>query len=382
MPKRGENIRKRNDGRWEGRFIEYNAINGENKLKSIYGKSYAEVKSKLRTKAENTDITTLQELPYKSIEEVCQEWLNKAKIKLKQSSYARYYMLTTNHVIPYFKSADITALTEQNINMFIEAKLYNGRLDGKGSLSTKTTHDISLIFMQILNYARKKQYIPDIKYEMELPKVHTSDYTILNESEQTQLEKYINDTIDNDTIDSEKVGVLIALYTGIRIGELCALKWSDIKFDVETLSITKTIQRIKNVGSNSDAKTKIIIDRPKSQKSIREIPLPHTLITTLKKLSKAHKTSDYILTGTDKYTEPRTYQGKFKRYLRGAGIKDINFHGLRHTFATRAIEVNFDIKSLSEILGHSTVKFTLERYVHSSQALKKEHMNKLAVCSY
>ncbi len=164
---------------------------------------------------------------------------------------------------------------------------------------------------------------------------------------------------------------------GIRLGEICALKWEDINFQTQTLKINKTIQRIKNLDENAVTKTKIIIDAPKSQKSIRDIPIPSFMLDLLEK-NKADKNS-YLLTGTPKYIEPRVYQDMFKKYLKESGINDIKFHALRHTFATRAIEKDFDIKSLSEILGHSSVKFTLERYVHPSDEYKRQNMEKLSV---
>ena len=143
--------------------------------------------------------------------------------------------------------------------------------------------------------------------------------------------------------------------------------------------MNKTLQRIKNVDGNSPFKTKVIIDTPKSKKSVRTIPLAEPLLLQLREQKVQYQPEAFFLTGkVRKFMEPRVYAEKFKRYLEASRVDTINFHALRHTFATRAEEKDFDIKSLSEVLGHASVKFTLERYVHSSAKLKKQGMEKLA----
>lgn len=172
------------------------------------------------------------------------------------------------------------------------------------------------------------------------------------------------------------VGVLLSLYTGIRVGELCALQWEDFDLAHSKLKIRKTMQRIQDLGNGSVSKTKIVITEPKSQCSIREIPLPLFIVDVAKKFASNPKA--YILTGTDRYIEPRTMQNRFKSYVKECNVEPANFHVLRHTFATRCVEVGFEVKSLSEVLGHANVNITLNRYVHSSFELKHSNMNKLA----
>jgi integrase len=178
-----------------------------------------------------------------------------------------------------------------------------------------------------------------------------------------------------EDMDSFKFGVFLALYTGIRIGELCALQWKDIDFARATLKVRKTIQRIQNTDSHATSKTKIVISEPKSKSSIREIPLTSSIMEIAWKFVSFP--DSYILTGTGRYIEPRTMQNHFKLYVKQSGISDANFHALRHTFATRCVKVGFEIKSLSEILGHASVNITLNRYVHSSFELKRSNMSKL-----
>lgn len=172
------------------------------------------------------------------------------------------------------------------------------------------------------------------------------------------------------------IGILVCLFTGLRIGEICALRWEDISLSEQTIYIHQTLQRIQNLSDNVP-KTKIIITTPKSACSIRTIPLPDELYNILIKHQKA--SVGYLLTNDDnKFVEPRTLQNKFKKILKDIRITDTNFHTLRHTFATRCIELGFDIKSLSEILGHATVNITMNRYVHPTLEMKKENMQKLS----
>lgn len=179
-------------------------------------------------------------------------------------------------------------------------------------------------------------------------------------------------------MDLYKFGVLLSLYTGIRIGELCALKWEDFSLSEGVLKVRKTMQRIQDTDNVASHKTKVIITEPKSICSIRTIPLP----TFIAEITYRYVTNPgaFILTGdSNRYVEPRTMQNRFKGYVRESGIATANFHALRHTFATRCVEVGFEVKSLSEILGHANVNITLNRYVHSSLELKHLNMNKLTL---
>ncbi|MFR9000911.1 MAG: site-specific integrase [Anaerobutyricum soehngenii] len=170
------------------------------------------------------------------------------------------------------------------------------------------------------------------------------------------------------------LGILICMYTGIRLGEICALTWEDISLTEGSIYIDKTIQRVQK--EHNGKKTMLIIATPKTPSSIRTIPIPNQLLQIIKSSELPQK--GYLLTGsTEKYIEPRTYQYHFKKLLQRCKIPETNFHALRHTFATRCVELGFDIKTLSEILGHSSINITLNRYVHPSFDLKKQNMNKM-----
>jgi len=229
--------------------------------------------------------------------------------------------------------------------------------------------------LQIVQYGEKKGYIDGFDYDVIRPKAEPKELAVLTAQEQNSLLDYVKENLDH-----KKLGVMIALYTGIRLGELCALQWSDIDFHTGVMSITKTLQRVKNTDPNSTSKTKMVIDKPKSRKSIREIPLPDYLLCLLKQWRGQQPSGNYVLSGRAKYIDPRVMQDIFKACLKSASVEATNFHALRHTFATRAKEQQFDDKSLSELLGHSSVRFTLEKYVHSSIDTKRASMTRLCAC--
>ena len=374
MSRRGENIHKRKDGRWEGRLPVFNG--GKiTKYHSVYAHSYRDVKALMKqNKCEMQNVNTNKKTII--MQQLCEQWLDEVQIFLKQSTYAKYEQIIYSHILPSFAEVNINKINNEAISEFIRDKMKNGRLDGNGALSSKTIQDIFTVLKQILNYASKKEYILPLSFDIPKPKVEQKSFSVLSTEQQAKFVLYLRNHLSLETL-----GILICLFTGIRVGELCALKWNDFDLDNSVLHINKTLQRIKNTDINAKTKTKIIIDRPKSQKSIRYIPIPSFLYDLINMYNKDYSSDTYFLTGkVNRFIEPRLFQYKFKKHLSNAGLPDMNIHALRHTFATRAIEQNIDTKTLSEILGHSTVKFTLERYVYSSYELKVQSMEKMKVC--
>ena len=372
MPRKGENIYKRKDGRWEGRYIcSYNA---ENKAKYayVYGRTYSEVKQKLideRGTPKQTHTPSKHSIVYN---ELLDSWLHTTQINTKESTHARYTHLINTHIKPQLGKYKLSCITTELVETFIESQLTEGRLDNSGGLSAKTVTDILTIVKSTMEYARYKD-LPVICNLSKLTiKKKEKEMRVLTPAEQQAL---LNILVSD--MDLYKFGVFISLYTGIRVGELCALQWEDFDIACGTLKIRKTMQRIQDTENGAFSKTKIVITEPKSQCSVREIPLPTFVLDIARRFIANPKA--YILTGNDRYIEPRTMQNRFKSYIRDCGIADANFHALRHTFATRCVEVGFEIKSLSEVLGHANVNITLNRYVHSSFELKCSNMNKLSL---
>lgn len=375
MPRRGENITKRKDGRWEARIIKGYTCEGKALYTYIYGKSYAEAKQKkLNYIVDREAIVQCNKNILFSA--VLADFLLYQQNRVKDSTYARYKNIVDLHIVPFLGDYKINELTSHQIEIFSKEKLVNGRIDGKGSLSPKRVRDILSILKLAISYAQDQGYIEkSIKFS--LPKVKSQQIEILSKEEEIKLMGFI---INN--LDTSKIGVIISLCTGMRIGELCALKWSDIDLESNIININKTLQRLPDY--NSTKKTKIVISEPKSKSSERQIPIPEILLDILFKTKQTKNLiDDYVLTSNMHYIEPSNYYVKYQHWLQECGIPSRSFHALRHTFATRAVESGMDIKSLSEILGHSDVKITLSRYVHPSLEMKHNNMNKynVYICS-
>jgi len=374
MPRRGENIHKRKDGRWEGRYIDYHRSDGKAHYKSVYAPSYGEVKA-MMNKLKAVPKVQRQVTSLVTTEQLFLMWLDDKRVQIKESSFARYHQVIHGHIVPYFKGSKASQLTNEAVNQFVKDKLDHGRIDGAGGLSSKRVRDILSILLQIIRYGEKKGAIAGFDYDIVRPKMDWNELEILSHREQESLLQHVKASLDH-----KRLGVLLAFYTGIRLGELCALQWQDVDFEAGVLRVTKTLQRIKDTDPASQQKTKMLIDAPKSRKSIRAIPLPAYLLCLLKQWQGEQSSTNYVLSGKAKYVDPRVYQDNFKAYIAQAGVQQYTIHSLRHTFATNALDRGFDVKNLSEILGHSSVRFTLETYVRGSMDTKKASMERYAAC--
>ncbi len=375
MPRKGENIYKRKDGRWEGRYIRYHDAAGKVKYGYVYGNTYNDVKDILVQKKADAIRHPATASPRTVVySDILDAWLRASKLKTKESTYARYAQLVRTHVKPHLGGYQLSRISTQQVESFVEYLLSEGRLDGNGGLSPKTVTDILTIIKNTMEYARYQNTPVACNINKLTVKKKEKEMRVLTPGEQDALVAILVHKMDRF-----KFGVLLSLYTGIRIGELCALQWGDFDANLSTLTVRKTMQRIKNMDAASGSKTKIIITEPKSQCSIREIPLPPFLVEIAQSFQA--NPDAFVLSGSAlRYVEPRTMQNRFQCYVQQSGIAAANYHALRHSFATRCIELSFDIKTLSVILGHSSVNITLNRYVHSSMDLKKANMSKLSLC--
>lgn len=223
-------------------------------------------------------------------------------------------------------------------------------------LSVKTVHDILSVLHSVLKDTEARRPAGALAVQIRYPKGKRREMRVLTIEEQKRLVAYLL-----HPTDSCKFGLLLALYTGLRIGELCALRWSCIDLREQTIRIAATMQRLGGTGEG----TRIVIGAPKSDSSLRTIPLPAQIAVLCRHMQPADPEA-YVLTGGPAYMEPRTLQYRLKRYTAACGLEGVHAHTLRHTFATRAIESGFELKSLSEVLGHATTAITMERYVHST----------------
>lgn len=363
MARKGRNIYKRKDGRWEGRIIKGYNEKGKRKYHSVYGKNYSEVKRKMQ---EYLTVYGNFIGNGKTVDYILFFWLEDMKKKWKQSTYANYRRIIEHHLIPYWRNIYPENLGTEDVRKFIMTKENDG-------LTYEYIKNIYRLLIQAMKYY--EAVTENVHYKIPVLSMNGKEENFAKkEIPSFETIKMIEDILYEEEIP-EQTGLLIAINSGIRIGELCALQWKDIDLDNGILHITKTMQRI-SIYENGKRATKIYITKPKSNHSIRDIPIPSNLLDFL--LSKKKREDEYIISGKKvEFCEPRTLQYRFKRFLQKNNIKIFHFHALRHCFASRCIELGFDPKSLCEIMGHSDIQITLRLYVHTSLKQKRALMERL-----
>ncbi len=295
----------------------------------------------------------------------CERWLAANKTRLKESSYQKYRSDIKNHIKPFWGECLPDEIVSEMVDRF------TGMLLNEKHLSPKTVRDILTLFHSVFIYISRRTELKLRNLEIIYPKEHKKIIRVLNKQEEKILTLFLV-----KEMDLSKFGVYIALRTGMRIGEVCALRWCDISLQAETISVNHTVQRLKNPDATACAKTAVILGTPKSDSSSRTIPLMQDIKLLCTRFF-SNNPEAFVLTGTTHCMDPRQLQRRLKSYVLACDIKKVHFHTLRHTFATRCVEAGFDIKTLSEILGHSNVNITLNQYVHPDLNLKRENMSRL-----
>lgn len=295
---------------------------------------------------------------------ILEMWLKEKKEYVKESTYAYYHFEVTNYITPLLGSLSLEEVTEERIQSTVFVWQGKGMENGR-ALKKSTVQNLVMLIKQVLKFSARKGFMENTIMEIHFaPQYREKGQKVFNHKEQTQLIQAILENLDYRTF-----GILLCINSGLRIGELCALQWGDIDMNNGILHVTKTLQRIYT--GNKKNKTEIIITAPKTPTSIREIPLSNkilSLINTFQSRSAEH----YVLTNSPHYMEPRTLRRFYKSFLRKNNLRELHFHGLRHTFATRCIEGGADYKSVSEILGHATINTTLNMYVHPQLEEKRK----------
>ena len=302
-------------------------------------------------------------------EEWTSRWLeNYARLSVKQRTYICYEEIAKRHIIPKLGGLELSEVTPYVLQCYITELLSNGNLkDGKG-MSSSSVNSIITVIQSTLKTAYSLGFVNEyVGNKIKRPRQKEKRVECFSVSEQKAIEQYI---LDRD--ETKMFGVLLCLYTGLRIGELLALEWTDMDMTKGELKVNKTCY----YGKDEDGRFKRIIDLPKTASSIRTIPLPKQLIPLLKNAKKKSRSTHVVSNGT-RPISVRSYQRSFSLLLDKLNIEHRGFHSLRHTFATRALECGMDVKTLSEILGHKSPTVTLERYAHSLMKHKREMMNRL-----
>lgn len=297
------------------------------------------------------------------IKDIIELWKRDKKLYVKKSTYSAYMLLIENHIMPYF--SDKNEITEDDVQQFVLLELKKG-------LSQKSIKDIIIVLKMILKFAVKQKLLAYNEIEIKFPTMDSKeDLEVLNKNDHKRIINYLQ---DNFTF--KNLGIYICLSTGMRIGEICGLLWSDIDIDNGVIRIRRTVQRIYVIDGDK-RHTEILIDTPKTKNSIRDIPMTSELFKIIKPLKRVVNENFYVITNDSKPTEPRTYRNYYERLIKRLGIPKLKFHGLRHSFATRCIESKCDYKTVSVILGHSNISTTLNLYVHPNFEQKKKCIDQM-----
>lgn len=363
MARRGENIYKRKDGRWEARLLIQ-----KGKYRYFYGKTYKEAKMKMRLFQENAKAYKEKQAEQKlTASALLEGWLEKqATMNVKPLTYESYYHCMQKHILPFFQKEQEDRITEESVSRFTKKLSENTLL-----ADTSKKKIFTILKIALRDVLKGELNSSSILETVRLPKLETREVEIFSIKEQRSLEASAL-----HSQDQRALGIILCLYTGIRLGELCALTWGDIDWESGFMSITKTVSRVK-IFNHGSKKTDLVVGTPKSRNSMRKIPVPNFLLKLVQQRNLYEgNESVYILSGKNTPIDPRKFQKLYKKLLLEAHLPDRKFHAIRHTFATRGLELGVDIKTISEILGHSNVSITLNIYAHSLVEQKKAAMEK------
>ena len=300
---------------------------------------------------------------HKTVREIATAWKEYKRPYVKQSTMAAYVLILENHVLPYFGDGD--SLHEQAVQAFVLQKLERG-------LSVKTIKDILIVLKMVMKFGVKNEWMTYYEWDIKYPTTSTNkELEVLSVANHRKILNYIQ-----SHFTFTGLGIYISLSTGLRIGEICALKWSDINVTDGTITVSRTIERIYIIEGEKKH-TELIINTPKTKNSCREIPMSKELLAMIKPLKKVVNEDFYVLTNDERPTEPRTYRNYYNGLMVKLDIPKLKYHGLRHSFATRCIEAGCDYKTVSVLLGHSNISTTLNLYVHPNMEQKKRCISKM-----
>ena len=300
---------------------------------------------------------------HKTVREIAAAWKVYKRPYVKQSTMAAYVLILENHILPAFGEND--SLPEQRVQAFVLQKIESG-------LGVKSVKDILIVLKMVMKFGVKNEWMNYYEWDIKYPTSSANkELEVLSVSNH---KKILNHIQSHFTFTG--LGIYISLSTGLRIGEICALKWSDINVTDSTITVSRTIERIYLIEGEKKH-TELVISTPKTKNSCREIPMSKELLAMIKPLKKVVNDDFYVLTNDEHPTEPRTYRNYYNGLMTKLDIPKLTYHGLRHSFATRCIEAGCDYKTVSVLLGHSNISTTLNLYVHPNMEQKKRCITKM-----
>ena len=387
MRKKGGNIRQRKDGRFEARLYLGKSARGTSVVRSFYGATRGEAEA-LRTAYINKEgIRTARYAseaapdPWESFKSRAAEgslteeeretfafamagWLSSVEADVKESSYANYNFIAGHYIFPHIGEVRLSELTRETADGYVRMLRTEGRAGG-GGLSPKMVGCILAVIRRVISYAKDHDMpVPDVRFRA--PRQKRPGIRVLPVADQKRLEEACEEA------GTVGLGILLSLYGGLRIGEVCGLRWDSVDLEAGLITVSRIISRIRSADRRKGQKTRVLIGTPKTDTSRRHVPVASFL---KEKLEKARRDRDcYVLTGSREYMEPRVFYSRYRKLLRDIGLPPYNYHALRHTFATRCVESGVEVKALSEILGHADISITLSRYVHPTLEQKKKQI--------
>ena len=369
MSRRGENIYKRKDGRYEGRYVIGKTQAGKTRFGYVYARQYAEARMLLLQKKAERLHADRPSFAYRgTLADWMEHWMeNELLGSVKESSRQTYRNLLTRHLLPRLGGYALTQLTPKVIHSFIE------ELEASG-LAENTIRGVYRLLSSAMRYALDEGVIrKNPCRRIHIQHREHGEQRVLNRSEQEKLRQ---------TADASRdLPALLSLYTGMRLGEICALKWTDIDWEQGTITVRRTVQRIAGKGpENNGGRTLLMIGTPKSHRSCRVIPVPEFILALLRDMLQRSGGIVYVFGKASAAADPRTIQRRFSRLAKKLGLSGAHFHTLRHTFATRLLELGVDVKTVSALLGHSSARTTLDFYAHSLSEQQRAAVALLSAC--
>ena len=371
MARRGINIHKRKDGRWEARYCKSRRSDGSIVYGYLYGKTYTETREKLLHAIESAPSAAgLPSAQQRRVEDLLRLWMEHNWIRQKGGTTLKYRFIIENHLIPDLGTIRLADIDATTVNAYLLDKLRRGRLDHGGGLSSSYVRTMSIILNSALEFASEEGLRPPLKSRIFKPSVTKQEVPVFDASERGRIESYLL-----THLDPTAVGILLSLHLGLRIGEVCALSWEDVDLEQRVIHIRHTVSRISG-PSDGARKSVLTLDTPKTKASARDLPITSYMMRVMTD-AKERRCSPFVASDADAFVSPRTLEYRYHKVLTACGATQLNYHACRHTFATRCIETGIDVKTLSEMLGHASVSITLDTYVHSSMQRKRIQLEKL-----
>lgn len=369
MSRRGENIYKRKVGRYEGRYVIGKTQAGRTRFGYVYARQYAEVRTLLlQRKADRLEADRPSFAYRRTLADWMEYWMEDGLLgSVKESSWQTYRNLLTRHLLPRLGGYVLTQLTPKVVHDFVEELEFSG-------LAESTIRGVYRLLSSAMRYALDEGVIrKNPCRRIHIQHREHGEQRVLNRSELEKLRQTADDTRD--------LPALLSLYTGMRLGEICALKWTDIDWEQGTITVRRTVQRIAGKGAETNGRrTLLMIGTPKSHRSCRVIPVPEFILSLLRERMQSCCGAEYVFGKASGAADPRTIQRRFSRLAKRLGLSGAHFHTLRHTFATRLLELGVDVKTVSALLGHSSTRTTLDFYVHSLSEQQRAAVTLLSAC--